>query len=301
LFSTYRNSLTVSADRFNQSIPQAWDKSMITEKVKFLSYGEYMHSDTTLLDALQQLKNYGLVFIKDVPESEKAVEEIGGRIGSLRDTFYGRTWDVKSVPEAKNVAYTDQNLGFHMDLLYMSDPPGIQLLHCLKNSCSGGSSLFSDSFLAAKTLRQKNNLGFGHCCHFRITYQYRNADQHYYYSRPVIELGRDKQIEFVNWSPPFQAPFDQDNDNIGFGGELRVHLHSLKEFASIIEAPENIYEYKLKERECVLFNNRRVLHARRAFDVNSGERWLKGAYLDTDVFNSRYRVLKERSHGKESK
>lgn len=44
------------------------------------------------------------------------------------------------------------------------------------------------------------------------------------------------------------------------------------------------FEETLKEGECVVFNNRRVLHARRAFDTESGERWLKGTYVDWDDF-----------------
>ena len=48
----------------------------------------------------------------------------------------------------------------------------------------------------------------------------------------------------------------------------------------------------------MIFDNRRVLHARRAFDATKGERWLKGAYVDDDVFFSRLRVLGERFEGK---
>ena len=47
----------------------------------------------------------------------------------------------------------------------------------------------------------------------------------------------------------------------------------------------------------MIFDNRRVLHARRAFDATKGERWLKGAYVDDDVFFSKLRVLQERYEG----
>jgi hypothetical protein len=50
----------------------------------------------------------------------------------------------------------------------------------------------------------------------------------------------------------------------------------------------------MNEGDCVIFDNRRVLHARRAFDASKGERWLKGAYVDGDVFFSRVRVLEDR-------
>ena len=48
---------------------------------------------------------------------------------------------------------------------------------------------------------------------------------------------------------------------------------------------------------CAVFANRRVLHARREFDPKSGERWLKGAYVDTDAYLSKFRVLSERFRG----
>jgi gamma-butyrobetaine dioxygenase len=52
----------------------------------------------------------------------------------------------------------------------------------------------------------------------------------------------------------------------------------------------------------VFFDNRRVLHARTAFedtesDTNEGEtnRWLKGCYLEADAILDRGRVLKTKT------
>lgn len=282
---------------FVESIrPVLWNKVIISDAVKFIDFNDYLTSDLALYNTLDQIRRYGLVFIKDVPDASSAVETIGGRIGNLRDTLYGRTWDVKSVPNAKNIAYTHQYLGFHMDLLYMANPPGLQLLHCLKNSCEGGNSLFSDSFQAVTDVAMQDRDLIKALNHFETTFHYQNSGHHYRHSHRIIPtaniLSGDAfltgKINFVNWSPPFQAPF-QDAAARNFD----KYLKAIKTLASRIEAPENIYEYRLKEGECVIFNNRRVLHARTAFDVTAGERWLKGAYLDTDVFRSRYRVLHE--------
>ncbi len=61
------------------------------------------------------------------------------------------------------------------------------------------------------------------------------------------------------------------------------------------------YEFTMEEGDLVLFDNRRILHARREFsdkpgtsaDVGEGEatRWLKGCYLDGDVIRNKQRVL----------
>ena len=37
--------------------------------------------------------------------------------GEIRPTFYGLVWDVKNKRNSKNIAYTNLNLGFHMDIL----------------------------------------------------------------------------------------------------------------------------------------------------------------------------------------
>lgn len=272
-----------------------WDKAMIKESVKFVEFNHYMSQDSVLYDVLKQLRVYGLVFLRNVPESEKAIEDIGGRIGPLKNTFYGLTWDVKSVPQAKNVAYTHQYLGLHMDLLYMNDPPALQLLHCLKNTCEGGTSLFCDSYQAAAQLREDNSKAFDQLLYQKTKFVYDNAGEHYSKQRHVVQAGNNKEIKSVSWSPPFQGPF------VMRGGALdsksasyfRSYAGALKELAARIEAPENIYEYRLKEGECVIFANRRVLHARTAFDISSGERWLKGAYLDGDVWSSRHKVLEK--------
>ncbi len=290
--SLYDSSRSERYPRFKNKT--LWDKAMITESVQFVDFSHYISQDSVLHNVLNQLQKYGLVFLCNVPQSEKAIEDIAARIGPLKNTFYGLTWDVKSVPEAKNVAYTHQYLGLHMDLLYVDRPPALQLLHCLKNTCEGGTSLFCDSHRAATELKRVNGEAFNQLLHQQTAFVYDNAGENYYQRRYVIEThGSDKHVRSVNWSPPFQAPFPirggiHDNHGVPI---FRSFTRALKEFAARIEAPENMYEYRLKEGECVIFNNKRVLHARTAFDINSGERWLKGAYVDDDVWRSRQRVL----------
>ncbi|KAH0545035.1 hypothetical protein FGG08_000806 [Glutinoglossum americanum] len=296
--------------RYNDQRQILWDRGIMEENVKWIEYKEYVADDEKFFEALLQLSRYGLVFLKGVPDSERAIETIGNRIGPLRDTFYGRTWDVKSVPNAKNIAYvqwfplerllltyaryTPHNLGLHMDLLYFANPPTLQLLHCLRNSVTGGSSIFSDSFHAATRIQLSSQSHFKSLTTFPVTFHYRNAGEHYHYIRPTVELEqysyrKRPRIANVNWSPPFQGPYEIHLE----GTELRLYLAAVKEFAKFTRAPQSQFELTLKPGECVIFNNRRVLHARRAFDPSSGERWLKGAYVDGDPFQSRLRVLSE--------
>ncbi|KAI9868995.1 MAG: hypothetical protein M1813_002818 [Trichoglossum hirsutum] len=292
---TYESLRHRVRSRYNDQRRVLWDRDIMEADIRWTEYEQYMADDEKFFEALSQLSRYGLLFLRGVPDSELAVEKIGSRIGSLRDTFYGRTWDVKSVLNAKNVAYTPQNLGPHMDLLYFANPPTLQLLHCLRNSVTGGSSIFSDSFHAATRLQLGSPVLFSSLTSFPVTFHYQNAGEHYHYTRPTVELEdysyrKRRRIANVNWSPPFQGPFEVEINS----PELRLYLTAAKAFAKFTEAPDSQFELTLKPRECVVFNNRRVLHARRAFDPSSGERWLKGAYVDGDAFQSRLRVLSKR-------
>lgn len=73
------------------------------------------------LRILEQLQVYGLAVIRGIPTSktgnkDASIREFAEAIGPLRNTFYGETWNVQSVADSKNVAYTSLNLGLHMDL-----------------------------------------------------------------------------------------------------------------------------------------------------------------------------------------
>jgi gamma-butyrobetaine dioxygenase len=77
---------------------------------------------TELLRVLEQLHVYGLAVIQGVPTNptdDKTchLRAVANWIGEIRNTFYGETWNVKSVKDSKNVAYTSLDLGLHMDLL----------------------------------------------------------------------------------------------------------------------------------------------------------------------------------------
>ena len=280
-----------------------WDRDTITARNKWIDYSDWMQADDVLFDALTHLNQYGLLFLRNVPESEESVVDIASRIGTLKDTFYGRTWDVRSKPKAENIAYTPQFLGLHMDLLYTSNPPHLQLLHSLRARTPGGESFFSDAFHAAQKLHDASSSHFRTLCTFPVTYHYHHPTHHYHYTRPTIETYPSPKyseptnlaLHRVNWSPPFQAPFEA---RIGTSSPaLRNYLAASHAYEKLLSAEENLFEYRLNEGECVIFDNRRVLHARRAFDATKGERWLKGAYVDDDVFFSKLRVLEERFTG----
>ncbi|RXW16218.1 hypothetical protein EST38_g9636 [Candolleomyces aberdarensis] len=218
----------------------------------------------------------------------------------------------------KNIAYTNLDLGLHMDLLYFHHPPRFQALHCLRNRVIGGTSVFVDALHASQTLYHSSPSHFDILTRTPVAFQYVNDGHHLYKQHPTIQLedpsataaARSKNtnpseppaISHINYSPPFQGPLPVSTP-LSF-------YPALKEFADILNDPKNTYSYTLKEGDCVLFDNRRVLHARTAFEEKEGSereegipfgrgesktnRWLKGCYLEADAVADRMRIGRTR-------
>jgi alpha-ketoglutarate-dependent taurine dioxygenase len=272
-----------------------------------------MNDVKILFQALEALERDGLVLITGVPDRASqdgsgpiTVEDIALRVGYIKDTFYGRSWDVVSTPDAKNVAYTSVYLPLHMDLCYYESPPGIQLLHVIENSASGGESVFADSYAAALHILATDPQAYDALTKIPVTYHYVNDGHHYYFSRPTIvenpsgpidpTTGR-RPVSHLNYSPPFQGPLDaiataNDDSGCGFSDStVAAFMRGLREFEKYIESQENQLTAKIPNGTCMLFQNRRILHGRREFTSDAGRRWLKGTYLDIDCFESKLRTL----------
>lgn len=56
-------------------------------------YNTYMKDNGMLYDVINQLRVDGLAFVTNIPGTEEALATIATRIGPIKDTFYGYTWD----------------------------------------------------------------------------------------------------------------------------------------------------------------------------------------------------------------
>ena len=121
-------------------------------------------------------------------------------------------------------------------------------------------------------------------------------------SAPRIDSFTRQEIHHVNYSPPFQAPLPLSTPTDFYP--------AFKKISDLLNDERNAFQHTLEEGEAVIFNNRRVLHARTAFrDITIAERqkagkawgkdgepnrWLKGCYLEADAILDRVRVMKTR-------
>lgn len=281
---------------------EIWDLQHFEQdsRSREVSYESWMGDSSRFAEAFRNLFIWGLIIVKDVPETESAVQQVASRIGHLQSTFYGPTWDVVSKPRAENVAYTNEFLGLHQDLMYLPKPPRIQILHCLENSCEGGESLFSDGIRAAHELQLKHQDHYQTLKRVRVDFQYDKGGFYYRHGQRTIAsiaVGpvSAKYPHYVFWSPPFQASFwrglrqqfeqsgpqvDRTHTYLGkWHAAARVFKHS-------IEDPRNMVQFRLQPGDCVVFDNWRVLHGRREFDTTSGRRHLRGGYIEEQALHS---------------
>lgn len=249
-----------------------------------VSYEDWMAGGPVFAKAMVDLVQWGLVIVKGVPQSKDAVKDIANKIGHLQNTFYGPTWDVISKPQAENVAYTNDYLCLHQDLMYWHEPPKIQLLHCLANESAGGDSLFSDGFRAAYEFRYQKHKHWACLKTQLVPFSYaRNGN---FYSEERHTITQSYQMpDRIHWSPPFQGPFRR-RQITGSTKRLTDWRNAAEAFRNSLEAPENVLQYRLQPGDCVLFDNHRILHGRTQFDVSTGHRHLHGTYIDKPTMDS---------------
>lgn len=278
---------------------KGWDKKVMESEFGShltVDYHSFMdpHDDKVLFETLKRMDQYGLTLVTDIPDeaatnySEWFVQMICERIGHVRTTFYGELFDVQNMAnQANNIAYTTKPLPLHMDLLYLEDIPGWQFLHCIKNSggpTKNGENYFVDSLSALEYVKENDPSVIPALETIPITYHYKRDDKRYYQQRPLVEHKKNETV--INYSPPFQGPFNlKDVSDIPLLNQFKKGLGL---FEAFINDPSNQFQIKLPPNSCVIFHNRRVLHARRQFD---GERWLKGCYLDADTLSSKLTYL----------
>ncbi|KAF8960943.1 gamma-butyrobetaine hydroxylase [Flammula alnicola] len=294
----HASSATLTEWHYDQHIAEkAWTNKSISELPNLFIPYERINTPAGLVEGITQLAQYGLLFVSGVPNQETSNETcelrtLAERFGEIRPTFYGLLWDVVNLRNSKNIAYTNLDLGLHMDILYFQHPPRYQILHCLRNNVIGGTSIFVDALHAARVLQDTHPAEFDVLTKAPVSFHYVNDGHHLHREHFTIELSSSGEISHVNYSPPFQAPLPLNTP--------KEFYPALARFAQLLNDPRNTYEHTLREGDAVLFDNRRVLHARTAFGEREGEeskegepnRWLKGCYLEADALVDRMRVLR---------
>ena len=244
-----------------------------------------MHSDEALYKWMFDLDRYGLAIVNGMPGSEDAVVNTAQRIDYLRQTNFGITFDVISVTDPINLAYTSIALPLHTDLANQEVPPGYQFLHCLANESEGGESTFVDGLKVAEELRSQCPEHFELLSKYAIPFRFHDHSHDIRQHHPVINLDNFGNIIEIKYNAYLADIFDLPED------VMHDYYLAYRNLMARLKDERFKIELKLKAGQMVVFDNRRVLHGRNQFEDSSGKRHLRGCYVDRSEFSSRLRVL----------
>ena len=227
-----------------------------------------------------------------VPAEAGAVLDVAATFGYVRETNYGRLFDVRTEATPSNLAYTDLPIGPHTDNPYRDPVPTIQLLHCLGNAASGGQSGLLDGFRAAAQLRAEDPAAFECLTRTPVTFAYADATADLRANRPMIEINSIGLIRGVRYNSRSMQPMRPraGATPTQAAEEMREFYLAYRAFASILVRPYLTVRFELAPGHCVVFDNTRVMHSRTGFAGN-GERHLQGCYADLDGAESAVAVL----------
>ena len=244
-----------------------------------------VEDDVALNDWMRDTATFGLTIVDQLANDTNAGMEIAERIGFLRKTNFGTTFEVVNKPDPNNLAYTSVALPLHTDLPNQEVPPGYQFLHCLANEAKGGGSLFADGFAMAEDLRREDPEAFRLLCDVAIPFRFHDQTADIGVHRPVITLGPKGDVIEIRYNAHLAGIFDMPADI------MPAYYRAYRAYMAKTRDPKYRLSLKLKGGEMVVFDNRRVLHGRDSFDPSTGYRHLHGCYVDRGEFASRLRLL----------
>jgi alpha-ketoglutarate-dependent taurine dioxygenase len=238
------------------------------------------------LSWLTRLVQDGLAFIEGVAANEHAMLELMPLVGRVLETNYGLTFDVRSVPQPENLAYSDLGLGLHTDNPYREPVPGFQALHALIPSNEGGASLFADGVALAEHLRATAPEAFSELTTTPVPFLYQSKDAELYAERPLIQLSVSGQVTAVHYNNRSIAPLALS------APQMRRFYVAYRRLAALLREPRFQLRTLLGAGHLVVFDNQRVLHGRTAFSSARLPRHLRGCYLSRDSVYSQTALLR---------
>jgi gamma-butyrobetaine dioxygenase len=250
--------------------------------------GRALDNDEARLRSVESLLTHGMVIIRNLPTDPECILEVARRFGYVRETNFGRLFEVYSRPGSNDLAYRPVPLGAHTDNPYREPVPGIQLLHCLVNETTGGWSTLVDSLSVGEALREEDPKGLELLASTPVRFRFIDASEELIEHRPIVQRDVSGRMTGVHYSPRL------DYLPLLDAATTRRFQRARRRLSELFADPRFELRFPLRAGELMMFNNSRVLHGRTAYDPNEGRRHLQGCYIDLDGPRSLYRTLGRR-------
>lgn len=266
--------------------PVLWHGADLAEPPSF-DGPETLAHDGLFLQWLEALRDYGVARLRGLPQRDGLLEAVVTRIGTVRETNFGRQYTLAIKDDPDSQAYTADSLLQHIDLPTRETPVGLQFLYVRANTTQGGAGLYVDAYRVAEDMRTEEPEHFYSLVTDHWEYNNRARDSAYRASGPVVELDARGQICGVRYNTFLRAPLK---------APLPVQARAYQAYrAFCARAQDDQYMMTLRYEagDLLAFDNRRVLHGRTGYEALGGERFIEGMYSDRDDLYSRIRVLRQ--------
>ncbi|MES0879124.1 2-trimethylaminoethylphosphonate dioxygenase [Roseibium sp. SCP14] len=255
---------------------EAWDGEL-NKAVPSADFGAVSSNPATKRAWLADVARYGFGKLTGGPVEDQALMKVVELFGFVRETNYGRHFEVRTEVNPTNLAFTGLGLQAHTDNPYRDPVPSVQVLYCLESSAAGGENMVVDGFRAALRLKEENPDWFDVLSKYCARFEYAGEQGVVLRSRrPMIELAPDGELVAVRFNNRSAAaitdvPFE----------DMATYYAAYRRLGEIIDDPAMEVTFRLEPGECFVVDNTRVLHARKAYS-GTGTRWLQGCYSDKD-------------------
>ncbi len=264
---------------------ETWDSSLM-DHVPVGDFEEVSNTPVALRDWLGKVNRFGFAKLINGPIEDGALMKVVDFFGYVRETNYGRKFEVRTEVNPTNLAYTGLGLQAHTDNPYRDPVPTLQILYCLESSAAGGENMVVDGFAAALKLRQEDPTYFSILAKYCANFEYAGEKGVALRSRrPIIELAPDGEligIRFNNRSAAAitDVPYD----------DMEAYYDAYRRLGEIIDDTAMEVTFRLEPGESFIVDNTRILHARKGYS-GSGTRWLQGCYAEKDGLRSTLAAL----------
>lgn len=268
---------------------EIWDSALMGN-VPTGHYPDLSADPDALRNWLTLIRRYGFAKVTGLPVEPENLFKIVALFGYVRETNYGRHFEVRTEVNPVNLAYTGLGLQAHTDNPYRDPVPTVQVLSCLENSAKGGENMVVDGFACALRLRDEDPHGFDLLSRHSARFEYAGeAGVKLQSNRPMIELSPEGKLIGIRFNSRSIAPItDVPYD------DMPAYYAAYRRLSDIIDDESMEVSFKLEPGEAFIVDNTRVLHARKGYS-GEGHRWLQGCYADKDSLLSKLAVLEAAS------
>ena len=280
----YQTGMTSEIDLEDAIKVKVWDATDFGD-IPIIS-GANFSNNNELEKMLVTLIQYGVAIIKGLPVDESTLENVASKIGTIRNSNFGRIFDVKYKHNPDSNAYTNQELLLHNDLSTREYIPGLQLLFCMINETDGGFSTLADGFAIADYIRKQDTKMYDLLSDYNVSFANKAKTSDYRIESPIIRHNNKGAVDEIRWTCWLRSPLR------GSLTEMNDFYEAQKKFYKLVNNDQFKVEFKLNPGDMICMDNRRILHGRTRFSETHGERWLRGCYLERDELQSALRVVR---------